>query len=406
MAVVRSDAPWIRLATVDVRGGVMHADRSFRFVRLWVPLVFGFAVMLPSDALGVAGDLDPSFGSKGVVTLPFASAYAYADEVAIQADRKIVVLGTAHASVGVASDFALVRLLPNGDLDPTFGDEGRVITDFDGRYDEGLALTLQDNGKIVAAGSSTGEAAVARYLPDGTLDRTFDGDGTVRIGIGTEVRARDVAVQANGKILVALDDGWTFSAARLSKSGRPDAGFGGDGIVSVDPSRGSSDMVRTLALHGRGFLLGGSVLAAGGTTHDDWGLARFDARGRIDRSFGDDGLTTTDFAGSGPDVLEDLAVRSDGTIVAAGQSSVDPGGADQSSDVTVALYDPDGSLVPSFGSGGWTRTDLGSYFDDGRSVALGRSDTIVVASDVYEDANAQGAAVRFTAEGQPDATFG
>jgi uncharacterized delta-60 repeat protein len=362
--------------------------------------------MLPSDAMGADGDLDPTFGSKGVLTLPFAGAYAYADEVAIQPDGKIVVFGTAHSSIGVASDLALVRLMPNGDLDPSFGDEGRVTTDFDGRYDEGLALAVQDDGRIVAAGSSTGQAAVARYLADGSLDSSFGTGGKVLISTDSETRARDVAIQPNGKLLVALDDGWTFSAARLRKNGRPDGGFGTGGVVSVDPSPGSSDLVRTIALHVHGFLLGGSVFPAGGATHDDWGLARFKGNGHLDKTFGADGLTTTDFAASGPDVIEDLAVRSDGTIVAAGQSSVEPGGADQSSDVTVALYDSDGSLDPAFGTGGWTRTDLGSYFDDGRSVALGPSGTIVVASDVYEDANAQAAVVRLTADGTPDGSFG
>src|SRR5262245_34015152 len=174
-------------------------------------MVIGFAVMLPSVAIGAAGALDATFGAKGVLTRPFAGAYAYADEVAIQPDRRIIVFGTAHASSGVASDFAMVRLLPNGDLDPTFGDDGFVTTDFGRRYDEGLALALQDDGRIVAAGSSTGQASIARYLPDGTLDGSFDGDGRVRIRMGTDVRARDLAIQPNGKILVALDDSWTFS---------------------------------------------------------------------------------------------------------------------------------------------------------------------------------------------------
>jgi uncharacterized delta-60 repeat protein len=93
-------------------------------------------------------------------------------------------------------------------------------------------------------------------------------------------------------------------------------------------------------------------------------------------------------------------------IVATGQSSEDPGTADQSSDVTVARYDAGGTLDPDFGIGGWVRTDLGSFFDVGRSVALGPDATIVVAADVYTDANNQAAAVRYTSSGVLDATFG
>ena len=177
-----------------------------------------FASIAPA-AQAAAGDLDPSFAGGGVQTLPFPNSYAYADEVARQADGKIVVLGTAHSSVGILSDFALVRLLSDGSLDTTFGDEGRVTTDFDGRYDEGLALALQRDGKIVAAGSSTGVVAVARYLPDGSLDRSFNNDGRLLLDLGVEARARDLAIQDNGKIVVAIDDGWTFSVARLSRIG-------------------------------------------------------------------------------------------------------------------------------------------------------------------------------------------
>lgn len=386
----------------------METNRSIRAAR-YLATMLGVALVVgaTTTALAAAGDLDPSFGTGGVQTLPFADSYAYADDVVRQADRKIVVLGTAHSSVGIVSDFALVRLLPNGDLDTTFGDEGRVTTDFGGRYDEGLALALQPNGKIVAAGSSTGLASIARYLPDGTLDPSFDHDGRLLLDIGVEARARDLAIQANGKIVVALDDGWTFSAARLRRNGSLDATFGDAGVLSEDFSPGSSDWVRAVALDDAGgILLGGLVVPTTGTTHDDWGLARFDRRGNLDVNFGDAGLTTTDFANSGPDVLHDLVVQPDGMIVATGQSSVEPGDADQRSDVTVARYDERGVLDPDFGNGGWVRTDLGSFFDEGRSVALGPNGTIVVAADVYQDANAQAAAVRYTAAGEPDVTFG
>jgi uncharacterized delta-60 repeat protein len=384
----------------------MQANRSIRVARLAVPLLVGLASMAPLHAMAAAGDLDPSFGSQGVVTFPFNGAYAYADEVALQGDGKALVFGTAHSSVGIVSDFALVRLLRSGELDTTFGDEGRVTTDFDGLFDEGAALAVQDDGRILAAGSSTGRASVARYLPDGSLDPSFDHDGRVLIDLADEVRARDLAIQSNGKILVALDDSWTFSVARLRRNGALDGSFGNHGIASEDLSPGSSDWTRTVALDASGgALLGGSVYP-GGSTHDDWGLARFDRHGNLDSAFGDGGLTTTDFANSGPDVLEDLAVQPDGMIVATGQSSEDPGTADQSSDVTVARYDAGGTLDPDFGIGGWVRTDLGSFFDVGRSVALGPDGTIAVAADVYTDANNQAAALRYTPQGVPDATFG
>ena len=384
----------------------MRANGFFRSVRrLAAPLAVALVYVSSGGASAAAGDRDPSFSGDGFRTVAFPDSYSYADEVAVQPDGELVVLGSAHSSVGIESDFALVRLQAAGKLDATFGDNGRVTTDFDGLYDEGFALALQGDGKIVAAGSSTGYASIARYLPDGSLDPTFDRDGRHVLDVAGQ--ATDLAIQPNGRIVISINDGQTFSAARLRPRGRLDATFGTGGVLREDFSLGGSVWTRSVALDADGrIVLGGLAYAADSTTQDDWGLARFDRRGTPDATFGDAGLTTTDFAGSGPDLIEDLAIQPDGMIVAAGQSSEPPGNSDQLSDVTVARYDTGGVLDPDFGSGGWVRTDLGSVFDDGRSVALGPNGTIVVASDVYADGNAQAAAVRYTADGVPDTTFG
>ena len=371
---------------------------------LAVPLAIALTFLSPEMASAAAGDLDPSFSGDGVRTVAFPDSYSYADEVAVQSDGGLVLLGTAHSSVGIESDFALVRLLAGGRLDPSFGDTGRVTTDFDGLYDEGSALALQDDGKIVAAGTSTGYPSIARYLPDGSLDDTFSRDGRLTLDIPGQ--ARDLAIQPNGRIVAAIGDGQTFSAVRLSPRGRLDATFADGGVLREDFGLGGVS-TRSVALDGTGILLGGSAYAANSTTQDDWGLARFDRRGNADTAFGEGGLTMTDFFSSGPDVLEDLVVQPDGMIVATGQSSEPPGSFDQLSDVTVARYDSGGVLDPGFGThDGWERSDLGSVFDDGRSVALTADGSIVVASDVYADANAQAAAVRYTSQGVPDAAFG
>ena len=384
----------------------MKIAGSFRAARhLAVPLAIGLAFLSPGTASAAAGDLDTSFSGDGVRTVAFPDSYSYADEVAVQPDGRLLVLGTAHSSVGIESDFALVRLLTGGRPDPSFGANGRVTTDFDGLYDEGTALALQDDGKIVAAGTSTGYPSIARYLPDGSLDDTFSRDGRLTLDIPGQ--ARDLAIQPNGRIVAAIGDGQAFSAVRLRPRGRLDMTFADGGVLSEDFGLGGGVSTRTVALDGTGILLGGSAYAANSTTQDDWGLARFDRRGNSDAAFGDGGLTMTDFFSSGPDVLEDLVVQPDGMIVATGQSSEPPGSFDQLSDVTVARYDSGGALDPDFGThDGWERTDLGSVFDDGRSVALTADGSIVVASDVYADANAQGAAVRYTSQGVPDPTFG
>ena len=90
-------------------------------------------------------------------------------------------------------DFALARYLPDGRLDPTFGVGGKVSIDFGG-CEEAYALVLQPDGKLVAAGISTGisvdDFALARYLPDGRLDPTFGVGGIVTTDFGSDRRSR------------------------------------------------------------------------------------------------------------------------------------------------------------------------------------------------------------------------
>ena len=125
--------------------------------------------------------------------------------VARQADGEIVVAG--HGSVpGGNFDFVLARYNVDGSLDASFDGDGRVFTDF-GYSDGAYGLAIQPDGKIVAVGNArsgssrdTNEFGVARYNPDGSLDRSFDGDGKVLTAFTplTDV-AVDAAVQPDGK---------------------------------------------------------------------------------------------------------------------------------------------------------------------------------------------------------------
>ena len=103
--------------------------------------------------------------------------------------------------VALALRVVTVSALP-GDLDTTFGASGIVITDF-GSTDGGHDVAIQSDGKIVVVGGSGGEFALARYNINGTLDTTFDADGLVTTTIGAFAEAGAVAIQSDGKIVVA-----------------------------------------------------------------------------------------------------------------------------------------------------------------------------------------------------------
>lgn len=159
------------------------------------------------------GSLDSAFGTAGQVITPIGIGEDQILSLTIQADGKILAAGV--ASNGLNNDFALVRYNSNGTLDAAFGTGGKVTTDFSGTDDAGGSLTIQSDGRIVMAGSSKGtndNFALARYHSDGTLDSTFGTGGkvTTDIGIGDDV-ATSVAIQPQeGKIVAA---GRSFTSA-------------------------------------------------------------------------------------------------------------------------------------------------------------------------------------------------
>ena len=147
-----------------------------------------------------AGAVDTSFGAAGKVTTDVGGADA-ANSIVLQSDGKILVAG------GAAGDFALVRYTAAGELDGTFGSGGKVTTDLGGAADSGLSVSVQSDGKILVAGSSNNPTtpgfALVRYLSTGELDASFGSGGKVTTTIASNDVGQSVAVQSDGKILVA-----------------------------------------------------------------------------------------------------------------------------------------------------------------------------------------------------------
>ncbi|MFG2335324.1 calcium-binding protein [Streptomyces yangpuensis] len=378
------------------RGGRRRrAERTGAAVALGLAL----AVALPGAALAAPGDLDPSFGGDGVVTTDLGAAEAAADTV-VQPDGRIVAVG------GDATDFfgnfAAVRYNPDGSLDTTFGDGGKVSTDIAGGSDSAEGVALQADGKIVVVGVSENlEGGVAwftvvRYHPDGSLDTTFDGDGkaVTDLGGGGADQGSDVAVQADGKIVAAGGTGGVFALARYNAAdGSLDTTFDGDGKVFTD----FGGLQEGSTAYGLALRPDGRIVAVGDTTEGlvrDFALARYNADGSPDTSFSGDGRATTDFGAM--DTAQDVVVQSDGRIVAAGGSA--PGV------FALARYNADGTPDTAFDGDGRVTTALGgpqggsSAYDvvqqsDGRIVAVGGG-------------NGDFALARYNADGGLDTGFG
>jgi uncharacterized delta-60 repeat protein len=350
-----------------------------------------------------AGDLDTSFSADGKLLIDFGPDFDDANALVIQPDGRIVVAGS--SDVGPDFDFALVRCFPNGAIDSTFGSNGKTTTDFGSNNDYGQAMALQPDGKIVVAGVSgpasvtDNDFVVARYNADGSLDLTFDSDGWVATDFSTnDDYALSVALQADGKIVVAgrTEDSpdSDVAVARYNTDGTLDGGFGTGGKLTI--SFGTNyDWVSTIRVQSDGKIVVSGYTSAG--TDSDFALARVNADGSLDGSFGTGGKVTTAMGPSHERIFS-IAMQLDGKIVAAGFAF---NGADY--DFALARYNSNGSLDVSFDGDGKVVTDFLGIDERGRSVAIQADGRIVVAG--YLGSGIDFALARYDPDGDLDLTF-
>ncbi|MBN2612919.1 MAG: T9SS type A sorting domain-containing protein [Bacteroidales bacterium] len=187
------------------------------------------------------GNLDKSFGNNGIALNDLGTSQESSSALILQPDGKIVSVG--YALTDPKHDFALVRYQSDGSLDTTFGDKGIIITPLSSDADQAMAGAIQKNGKIVAAGyldiEGDKDFALVRYNTDGSLDNGFGINGIVTTSIGTgNNQGTALIVQPDEKILLAgfssINSQKDFTVARYDTSGNPDQGFGTGGIVTTD----------------------------------------------------------------------------------------------------------------------------------------------------------------------------
>ena len=291
-----------------------------------------------------AGDLDFTFGTPGatgVVTDWSGEGDSRGRAAIVQADGKTIVVASVERPFDNESAFGVVRFNPDGSLDASFGDHGRLVFDFGGRYAVPADVALAPDGKIVVAGSSSPsrgffpsdqDFAIARLNPDGSLDRSFDLDGKVLIDFdhGTDV-ASGLAVRPDGRILVG---GFTdalparirsFALAQVNADGSLDREFGGGGTVTTRVGAvGSRINDIVLDSQGRAVVAGGAFRQVnnGGSiiTYQDFAAARYNPDGSLDRSFSDDGVVVTSLQSNGFDMAQGVALGPGGANTAAGRA--------------------------------------------------------------------------------------
>jgi uncharacterized delta-60 repeat protein/uncharacterized repeat protein (TIGR01451 family) len=359
------------------------------------------AVTLVAVAGAAAGDLDPTFGSEGIVLTDFGGEDAGAG-VAVQPDGKIVAVGFTDEG---DYDFALARYSADGSLDASFGSGGKVRTDVGG-FDLGAAVVVQPDGKIVAVGESGGRFGLVRYNPDGRLDPGFGAGGKVRTDVDPEAsdQGTAVALQPDGKIVVAgtatpydEDRGDDFAVARYKPDGSLDPTFGSGGKLWTDIRSGAWDLARAVAVQPDGRILVFGDSDRGGSS--DFALVRYTADGSLDPTFGfgGSGKVWTNVGSASYDWGFGVLVQPDRRIVVAGFNG---------DDFALVRYLADGNLDPSFGSGGKVLTDLGGWWDRAEAVVLQPDGKIVAAGQTISDDYVDFALVRYDPGGRLDASFG
>ena len=336
------------------------------------------------------GTLDTSFSGDGKVTKDIAGGQDYAYGVAVQADGKIVAVGSANLNAAsFYTRFTLVRFNADGSLDTGFGTSGVVSTDFFGTQNAATSVALQADGRIVVAGSAhdgvANRFALARYNADGSLDASFGTGGKVTTSFfGFDDGATAVKLQADGKIVVvgsAYPGGANnqFAVARYNADGSLDAGFGTGGKVTTD-FFGANDLGHALVLQAEGKIVAGGIARIKGASADEFALARYNADGSLDTSFGGDGKATAAFSQAYVRRLA-AAGQADGKIVTASWGVDGATGFDV---FALARFNEDGGLDSSFGTNGIVTTSFLGSQNQAYAVGVQHDGAIVAAGTAFD----------------------
>jgi uncharacterized delta-60 repeat protein len=306
------------------------------------------------------GNLDNSFSGDGKVIISFGlsdEATDQASSIAVQEDDKILVAGTSDLN------FALLRLLPNGIPDIDFDTDGKVTTDLGGN-DFGNDMLIQHNGKIVVAGSSDGDFALARYTITGTLDTDFGTAGIVTTDLGGDDVAHGIVEQEDGMLVVVGESSGNFAVVRYDHFGDLDLNFDSDGVVLTDMGVGN-DYAHAVALQEDG------KIVVAGSSGIAFALARYTTTGQLDVNFDGDGRVSTIFL-NGFAIAYNIAVMPDGKIVAGGRHA---------NYFAVARYESSGSLDVTFGDGGRANTVGRNLIGIGYGMAIQPDRKIIIVGD-------------------------
>lgn len=336
--------------------------------------------------LNADGSRDLTFGVNGFATTDFAANRDYAEALVIQNDNKIVVAGTATTNWSSFQHIAVARYMPDGSPDPGFNGNGKITV----AEGQGLSAVMQPDGKIVVGGRCPGLMCAVRFQQDGTLDTSFGVSGLATAnGAGG---AASALIQPDGKVVLVgyISFPGRFNFARFTSAGVLDNTFGGTGITHIDV--GSNDLYASSAV----LLPDGRIQAAGYvqpfSNPSFMAAARVDTDGSPDDTFGDGGHVVTSLL-PGPQKIFGSVLDTDGTVLLVGSGL---------GDVLLGKLRQDGSVDTDYGDQGITTTDAGDLACVARAMALQPDGKMIIAG------TREGAVplvAKLNADASPDTAF-
>ena len=348
------------------------------------------AGLLAQPAFADPGDLDTGWDMDGKL---LADEFLRIPDMAVQSDGKPL------AVWGNSGDLSVVRYNTDGSLDTSFDGDGRASID-PGGFEQTWRVAIQPDGKIVVVGNADtnqGDFAVARFNANGTPDTSFNGTGfvTTDIGANSSDGARGVAIQSDGKIVVAGTSDSDWAVVRYTSTGGLDTSFGTGSSGKVVLDLGSNfDDVTGVGIQSGGRIVVGGETATGGTDFD-LVVAGFTSAGVLDSSYGAAGIRTADF-GTNDDQASGFAMQSDGKAIVIGNRDNDS--------FALARFDATGALDTSFDGDGKVETGF-LNFTEGHAVAVQQNGRIVAVGITDNGACCDFAVARYEANGSLDTTF-
>ncbi len=336
------------------------------------PVGFSVARLLPN------GSPDPGWGGDGLETTPLGE-FAGAFDVAVQSDGKVVAVGEAPGTEN--EDFAVVRYLGSGNLDPSFGgSDGIALVPVGTLDDSARAVAIGPGDRIAVTGISflpglNNGAGTAVLEANGTPEAAFGEGGTTIVGVSGDDRGEGIAVQGDGKVVIADSTGGGggdgFTIARLGLDGKPDPSFGGDGIVKTPiPGEGGAaeGRIGDVVIQPDGRIVGGGYgfdyVGPESISVSKFALARYLSDGELDPSFGIEGIVGAPLPGPGSDIGHTLALAPNGKLVLGGTYDPTASPLEEEYAPAIARFNPNGSLDTGFGAGGSVLVPLKSGVAD------------------------------------------